>query len=119
MAEPALKVETDDDWSMSDRRERSVMRQSESMSDIPEERPFPSTRGKLTKAEIEALLRPDLPENLDELSEPPTDRAYSDFDSQAYQSSSRDEEDARVIAAAISLGSVSYTHLTLPTICSV
>lgn len=110
MAEPALKIETDDDWSMSNRRERAVMRQSEQiheqMDPVPEERPFPSSRGKLTKAEIEALLRPDLPEELDD--EPaaaaPETRSFSMFDEQATLAQSRDDEDARAIAASLSLG---------------
>ena len=57
MAEPALRIETDDDWSMSDRRERDVVQRSEAMSDPTHDPAFPTSRGKLTKAEIEALLR--------------------------------------------------------------
>lgn len=106
MAEPALKVETDDDWSIPDRRVRALMREPDSMSDMPDERASFSSRAKLSKAEIEALLRPDLPENLDEEpAEQSTEREYIDFDTPpAGQPNDADMTDARAIAAAISLG---------------
>jgi len=107
MAEPALKVETDDDWSMSDRREREVMREAEAMSDSPEDRPILSSRGKLTKAEIEALLRPDLSDHDFEESAPiaeTAEREFTIFEETPGGPSSRDRDDARAVAAAISLG---------------
>lgn len=107
MAEPAFNIETDDDWSVSDRRDRDLLARSEAMSDPIDEPAFPTSRGKLTKAEIEALLRPDLPEDFGkEPIEPQTttDRTYADFDTPAPAASSRDTEDGKAIAAALSLG---------------
>lgn len=105
MAKPALNIETDEDWSMSDRRERAVMQGGEPMSDAPLERSYFSSRGKLSKAEIEALLRPDLPENLDEpqldSSEPREYLTFSDIESPL---ASGTDQGARAIAASISLG---------------
>ncbi|WP_300395070.1 flagellar motor switch protein FliM [Henriciella sp.] len=58
-----------EEWAMPERRERAVMR------DVPERRSpepagddfrFPTPRGVLSKAEIEALLRPNLPKINDE-----------------------------------------------------
>ena len=107
MAEPALQIETDDDWSMSDRRQRAVMQQSEAMSDPVDDRPFPTGRGKLTKAEIEALLRPDLPDVLPEepAARPAAERELPSFSAPTPAiRETRDDEDSRAIAAAISLG---------------
>lgn len=57
---------TEEDWSMSERRERAVMRDVPNVSAppiLPEANDFklPTARGILSKEEIQALLRPDLP----------------------------------------------------------
>lgn len=106
MAEPARKIETDDDWSMSDRRERAVMQAGEAMSDPVNEPSFPTSRGKLTKAEIEALLRPDLPDDFgkEPIERDTSERTYASFDAETSQQNTRDVSDGRSIAAALSLG---------------
>ena len=105
MAEPARKIETDDDWSMSDRRERDLRQHSDAMSDPAIEPAFPSSRGKLTKAEIEALLRPDIPEDFGrDIPEPETrEQTYHDFGAVQPDTLQPDQSDARAIAAALSL----------------
>ena len=106
MVEPALKIDTDDDWSMSDRRARDLLQSSEAMSDPALEPSFPTSRGKLTKAEIEALLRPDLPDDLGEEPAAPDTRVrpYTDFNLPTRPEATRDQSDGQAIAAAISLG---------------
>lgn len=105
MAEPALKIETDEDWSVSDRREQDLLQRKEAMSDPIDEPAFPTSRGKLTKAEIEALLRPDLPEDFgkEPITAEPSDQTYESFDD-AMARVSRDQSDGQAIAAALSLG---------------
>ncbi|WP_158085682.1 flagellar motor switch protein FliM [Henriciella aquimarina] len=96
----------DGDWAMSDRRARAVMRDMEPVHEAAagaEDFRFPTPRGVLSKAEIEALLRPDLPtindsEASDEAAE--TDLAAPDFD--APDNSAGSEEGQR-IAARLSL----------------
>ena len=106
MAEPALNIETDDEWAVSDRRDRDLMFQSQEMSNPVVEPVFPSSRGKLTKAEIEALLRPDLPEDFgkEPAPEATSERTYETFEADPPESENRDEEDGKAIAAALSLG---------------
>ena len=57
---------TEEDWSMSERRERAVMRDVPNVSPAPilpaaDDFKLPTSRGILSKEEIQALLRPDLP----------------------------------------------------------
>lgn len=57
---------TEEDWSMSERRERAVMRDVPNVSPPPilpaaDDFKLPTARGILSKEEIQALLRPDLP----------------------------------------------------------
>jgi flagellar motor switch/type III secretory pathway protein FliN len=70
MASTAKTEKNDDGWSMSGRRERSVMEVPVSDGDEQAgERKFPTGRGVLSADEIAALLRPDL-SDLDEIDEP-------------------------------------------------
>ncbi len=105
MAEPALKIETDADWSVSDRRERDLLQNSEAMSDPVGDPGFPTSRGKLTKAEIEALLRPDLPDDFGKEEPVQTEvRGYTDFSLPERPQPKPGKEDGQTIAAALSLG---------------
>lgn len=109
MAEPARKIETDDDWSMSGRRERAVMKEKPIEPEISPDRPFPTGRGVLTKAEIDALLRPDFSDDpvVEEPAapEPPTqDRSFFDFNMSTAPAAYNPDEEARTIAAAVSFG---------------
>ena len=55
------------DWAL-DKRPTPLV--TDDMLDIDVDRPIPTARGVLTKAEIEALLRPDLPDDLEAAVEP-------------------------------------------------
>ena len=60
---PGLPLPSDDGWDMSPRRETEVLvDMPTTFEPLTPERPLPSSRGLLSAAEIEALLRPDIPE---------------------------------------------------------
>ncbi|RIJ27067.1 FliM/FliN family flagellar motor switch protein [Henriciella mobilis] len=75
-----------DEWAMPERREREVMRDMPGKRRPPvDDYKFPTPRGVLSKAEIEALLRPDLPTiNDTEAPQPgqdqPVERAFDDVE---------------------------------------
>lgn len=96
-----------DEWAMSERRERTVMR------DIPDayRKPvppkdegfrFPTARGILSKAEIEALLRPNLPKINDDVPEP-ADVREVDLNKDFPEAVAEVDEATRRIAARLSL----------------
>ena len=67
MSAIAKSTEANDGWAMSGRRERAVMMETSLATEtVDVEREFPTSRGRLTPAEIEALLRPDLSDLDDE-----------------------------------------------------
>lgn len=99
--------DTSGDWSMSERRERAVMRDLTEAYRKP--RPvddegfkLPTTRGILSKAEIEALLRPNLPK-INDSEAAPESPAPVKFDADFGTQPSGPDEDARQIAARLSL----------------
>ena len=66
-----LPLAADDGWDMSPRRESAVMvDMPTSFEPLSPQRPLPSSRGVLSAAEIEALLRPDLSDLPDSPPEP-------------------------------------------------
>jgi flagellar motor switch protein FliM len=101
----SLLGSADDGWDMPPRRRGQVM------SDLPKafepaepDRPLPTSRGVLTPAEIEALLRPDLsdmPPEPEPAAPPP--RSVSEFAAPAPADTSRDHDAARRLAARLSL----------------
>ncbi|MEQ9316699.1 MAG: FliM/FliN family flagellar motor C-terminal domain-containing protein [Henriciella sp.] len=107
-----------DEWAMSERRERTVMR------DIPDayRKPvppkdegfrFPTARGILSKAEIEALLRPNLPKINDDVPEPDDVREVElskDFPERPAEI----DESTRRIAARLSLALGQMSGLKMP-----
>ncbi|HRJ02265.1 MAG TPA: FliM/FliN family flagellar motor switch protein, partial [Hyphomonas sp.] len=105
-AAPLPMGSADDEWDMSPRREGQVM------SDLPPpaepadpERFLMTARGKLTPAEIEALLRPDLSDMGPEpapRSALPADRALGDFSAPA-ATPAPDTGIARRLAARLSM----------------
>jgi flagellar motor switch protein FliM len=102
----SLLSSADDGWDMPPRRRGQVM------SDLPKafepaepDRPLPASRGVLTPAEIEALLRPDLSDMPPE-PEPaasPVPRSISDFAAPQPAQTSQDHDTARRLAARLSL----------------
>ena len=96
-------LKSQDEWAMSERRERAVMRDVPSA--VEDDPPFrlPKGRGILSKAEIQALLRPELPTiNDDEAPQEPEasgQAAFADFDREMEDLSG----DARRIAAKLAL----------------
>ncbi|MBU2144367.1 MAG: FliM/FliN family flagellar motor switch protein [Alphaproteobacteria bacterium] len=104
-----LPSTADDGWDMSPRRESAVvleMPTSFETFDAVKEKPI--LREKLSSAEIEALLRPDLSDMAPEPAPPPptkvADRAIPDFDTPAPMIQRTDvPEDALRVAARLSL----------------
>lgn len=101
-----LMASADDGWDMPPRRRGQVM------ADLPKafepaepDRPLPTSRGLLTPAEIEALLRPDLsdlpPEP--EAAPPPVPRAVNDFAPPPAADTAQDQDAGRRLAARLSL----------------
>jgi flagellar motor switch protein FliM len=73
-----LPLAADDGWDMSPRRESKVMvDMPTSFEPLSPDRPLPSSRGVLSSAEIEALLRPDL-SDLPETPAPPEPESITD-----------------------------------------
>lgn len=71
----------DEDWSMSERRKKAVMRDVPDIGPPPalpaaDDFKIPTARGLLSKEEIQALLRPDLPSINDTGSERPLERDF-------------------------------------------
>ena len=110
-----LPLAADDGWDMSPRREADIMLDMPTTFEpITPERPLPTSRGVLSPAEIEALLRPnlddmpDIPEEPDVTSEKP----IPDFEPQAQPrlrpvaaapAAADVSEDSRRLAARLSL----------------
>lgn len=102
-------ADDDDGWDMSPRREGQVM------SDLPApaepadpERFLMTARGKLSPAEIEALLRPDLSDMGPEPEPPPpkaapAERALGDFAAPPAPAAAAEEGTARRLAARLSM----------------
>ena len=91
---------TDEDWAMSERRERAVMRDVPEIGRPPvlpaaEDFKVPTARGILSKDEIQALLRPNLPAINDSDGE-------SSFDRQLDDRRFEDRADGRRLAARLS-----------------
>jgi len=101
---PSLFDSADEGWDMSARRVGHVV---SDLTDAPAkadpERFLMTARGKLTPAEIEALLRPDLPDLAGEVAAAPAPLASADFSVPAASASDRDREISRRFAARLSL----------------
>lgn len=102
-AATALPTSADDGWDMPVRRRGHVM------ADLPKtfepaepDRPLPTSRGLLTPAEIEALLRPDLSDLPPEPDVQPAPHVVSDF-AAAPALTSHDQDTGRRLAARLSL----------------
>lgn len=93
-----------DEWAMSDRRKRAVMRD---IAEPPRRKRseegfrFPTARGVLSKAEIEALLRPNLSQINDD--EPVDEVQPVSFDAHTSSPPAGPDEQSRRIAARLSL----------------
>lgn len=107
-----------DEWAMSERRERSVMR------DMPEayrkSKPakdegfrFPTARGILSKAEIEALLRPNLGKINDDDPET-TDVREVSISNEFAATETQVTEEARRVAARLALALGQISALKMP-----
>jgi hypothetical protein len=99
--------DTSGDWAMSERRERAVMRELPDVYGKPrriDDVAFkvPTTRGILSKAEIEALLRPNLPK-INEAESAPEQVAPVEFGNDFQSPVAEPDEDTRRIAARLSL----------------
>ena len=106
MSAIAKSTEADDGWAMSGRRERAVMMETTLATEtVDAEREFPTSRGRLTAAEIEALLRPDL-SDLDDEEQAPEPAAVTNALTPDFSQSELVESDSKrseEIASRLSL----------------
>lgn len=96
--------EAEDGWDVSPRLRRRIMTEAPQMREpTPPDRPFPTTRGVLSAAEIEMLLRPDLSDMDDELPvQTPAPQPVPEFAAVPANVNAGREEAARRIAARLS-----------------
>jgi flagellar motor switch protein FliM len=100
---PALADSADDGWDMPPRREGQVMAEMPRPFERAEpDRMLLTASGKLSAAEIEALLRPDLSDLPPEPPVAPSARPVEDFGAPA-KTSSHDHDLARRLAARLSM----------------
>ncbi|MGA1343647.1 MAG: FliM/FliN family flagellar motor switch protein [Hyphomonas sp.] len=101
---PSLSDSADEGWDMSPRRVGHVMNDlTDASAKADPERFLMTARGKLTPAEIEALLRPDLSDLAGDEPAGPVPLASADFAVPAASAPDRDLEISRRLAARLSL----------------
>lgn len=95
--------DAEDGWDVSPRLRRRIMTDTPPMREqMPPDRPLPTSRGVLSAAEIEMLLRPDLSDMDDLPEEAPAPKSVPEFASAPVMASSGREDAARRIAARLS-----------------
>lgn len=94
----------EDGWDVSPRLRRRIMTETPPMLEtMTPERPLPTSRGVLTAAEIEMLLRPDLSDMDDPPTEPGKTMGMPEFAPPPPAGNAAQEEAARRISARLSL----------------